>query len=392
MGKRPVILIVDDEPFNVDYLEQELEDIECETTTAGNGREALEQVAAQVPDLILLDIMMPQMDGYQVLERLKADEKLREIPVIVVSALNDTRNVVKGIEMGADDYLPKPFDPVLLHARVSACLEKKEIRDREAQYRRQLDQEVALGRQVQAGFLPRGLPDIPGWQFAAALQPSSQASGDFYDVIRLPNDRLGILIADVTGKGMGAGLFMVLSRTLIRTYAVQYHARPDSVLGAANQRILADIDTNQSVAVFYGILDVATGTLTYCNAGHSPPYLCRMQDASNPGGRPVVEALPRTGMSLGIARDVAWERRAVRIAPGDTLILYTDGLTDAQDPRQRPFGEERLLATVRAQSGRSAQSIQEAMMAQVREFMDDAPQVDDITLVTLVRQAVDAGG
>jgi serine phosphatase RsbU (regulator of sigma subunit) len=244
---------------------------------------------------------------------------------------------------------------------------------------------------VQAGFLPRQLPDIPGWQLAATLQPSSQTSGDFYDVIQLPNDKLGILIADVTGKGMEAGLFMVLSRTLIRTFAAQYHARPDSVLNAANERILADIDTNQSVSVFYGILDVARGTLTYCNSGHSPPYLCRRQDTSNPNGRPVVEALSRTGMPLGIVQDATWERRAVRIDPGDTLILYTDGLTDAQDPRGRPFGERRLLATVRAQSDCSAQGIEKALMSQVHEFVGDAPQLDDIALAIVAREAGEQG-
>ena len=179
---------------------------------------------------------------------------------------------------------------------------------------------------------------------------------------------------------------MVLSRTLIRTYAVQYYARPDPVLSATNQRILADIDTNQSVSVFYGILDVATGTLTYCNAGHPAPYLCRQQKASNPHGRPIIAALGRTGMPLGIVQDATWERRAVRIAPGDTLILYTDGLTDAQDRRQRSFGEEQLLATVGDQLGRSAQGIQDALMAHMREFLGDAPQLDDITLVTLVRE------
>jgi sigma-B regulation protein RsbU (phosphoserine phosphatase) len=180
-------------------------------------------------------------------------------------------------------------------------------------------------------------------------------------------------------------MFMVLSRTLIRTYAVQYHTSPDAVLSAANQRIMADVDTDQSVTVFYGILEVATGTLTYCNAGHNPPYLCRRPDVSNPHGRLVVEALRRTGMPLGILQDATWEQGTAQIDPGDTLVLYTDGLIDAQDSRQRPFGEERLLATVRAQSGSSAQSLQETLISQVREFVGDVPQRDDIALAILVR-------
>jgi len=389
MDKCPTVLIVDDEPFNVDYLEQELEDIECETISAENGREALDQVMSQFPDLILLDIMMPEMDGFEVLTHLKNDERLREIPVIVISALDDTSNVVKGIEMGAEDYISKPFDPVLLHARVNACLEKKRIRDREAQVRRQMDQELARAWQVQSGFLPRELPDIPGWHFAATLQPSQQTSGDFYDLIPLPNDKLGILIADVAGKGVGAGLSMVLSRTLIRTFAVQYHARPDTVLEAANERILADLTTNQAVTVFYGILDVATGTLTYCNAGHCPPYLCRRTDAYD--GSPEIETLLQTSTPLGVRQDAAWERRAVRINPGEALILYTDGLIDAQNAQGVHFGQERLLAPLRsralfqAQQGGSAQALQDAVIAQMSDFVGDAPQLDDIALTILVR-------
>ena len=125
MNQRPKILIVDDEPFNVDYLEQELEDLDYDTLSAANGREALAQTAAGSPDVVLLDVMMPELDGFQVLERLKADKNTRNIPVIIISALNDLRSVVRGIELGAEDYLPKPFDPVLLKARLGACLEKK---------------------------------------------------------------------------------------------------------------------------------------------------------------------------------------------------------------------------------------------------------------------------
>lgn len=141
MENRPKILIVDDEPFNVDYLEQELEDLEYDTVTAYNGKEALEQVTAESPDLVLLDIQMPIMDGFQVLSRLKANPNTRDIPVIVISAMSDMNSVVKGISIGAEDYLPKPFDPVLLKARISSSLEKKVWRDREKLYLQQIQAE-----------------------------------------------------------------------------------------------------------------------------------------------------------------------------------------------------------------------------------------------------------
>jgi sigma-B regulation protein RsbU (phosphoserine phosphatase) len=377
--ERAKILIVDDEPFNVDYLEQELEDLDCDTVSAQNGREALEQIAAKAPDVILLDIMMPEMDGFEVLAHLKADQTWRNIPVIVISALDDLGNVVKGIEMGAEDYLPKPFDPVLLKARIGVCLEKKRLRDREVLYLQRINQELDLAWQIQSGFLPPEMPDILGWQLAATLKPSRETSGDFYDLIPLPNGRLGILVADVADKGMGAALFMVLSRTLIRTHAVQYYTQPDLVFGATNRRILADTDTDQFVTVFYGILESATGTLTYCNAGHNPPYLLSAQSGD------AIQTLRRTGPPLGILEDVTWEQRTVRLAPGDALVLYTDGITDAEDREGVFFGQERLLAIAEANRARSAQDVQDALMAEVHKFVGDAPQFDDLTLMVVVR-------
>jgi class 3 adenylate cyclase/CheY-like chemotaxis protein len=141
---QPKILIVDDEPFNVDYLEQELEELNYKTISACNGQEALEKIQAESPDLVLLDIMMPVMDGFAVLARMKVDPGLRNIPVIVISAMNDLQSIVKGIEQGAEDYLPKPFEPVLLHARISSCLEKKRLRDEHRRLIRTFaDKEVA---------------------------------------------------------------------------------------------------------------------------------------------------------------------------------------------------------------------------------------------------------
>jgi len=241
--------------------------------------------------------------------------------------------------------------------------------------------ELALAGKIQAGFLPEVLPNIPGWQLAATLEPARETAGDFYDFIPLPNGRLGVLVADVADKGMGAALYMALCRTLIRTYAAEYDTRPDLLLSAVNDRILMDTTASLFITVFFGALDPVSGTLTYCNAGHNPPYLLSPAD----GGE--VRKLARTGIPLGIPENATWSQGAVRLAPGDVVVLYTDGITEAQDGRDMFFGEERLLEALRASLGRSARDIQDALLAEVRRFVGDAPQYDDITLVVALRDS-----
>src|SRR5690349_13114247 len=230
MNRRPKILIVDDEPFNIAVLEQELSDLEYTTISAANGQEALAQVAAEPPDLVLLDIMMPIMNGFAVLTRLKADPATRDIPILIISADNDMPSVVKGISLGAEDYLPKPFDPVLLQARISTCLEKKRLRDKEQLYLRGLVRELEIGRQIQAGFLPDHLPQPAGWELAARFHAAREVSGDLYDAFQLSDgQKLGLVVADVCDKGVGAALFMTVFRTLVRVISnLDYFSRrPD---------------------------------------------------------------------------------------------------------------------------------------------------------------------
>jgi serine phosphatase RsbU (regulator of sigma subunit)/DNA-binding NarL/FixJ family response regulator len=265
-----------------------------------------------------------------------------------------------------------------LVAQISSALHSAEVYAQTLAHER-VARELALAAQMQASLLPKTLPDVTGWQLAARLEPARETSGDFYDFIPLPDGRLGILVADAADKGMGAALYMTLSRTLIRTYAAEYDARPDLVLAAANQRILMDTQAEMFVTVFYGILDPVSGRLTYCNAGHNPPFLL---NAENQGP---VQALSRTGLPLGVFEDAAWTQGAVQIAPGDMLLLYTDGITEAQDRQGAFFGEKRLLDVTQATLGHSAKEIQDALIRQVREFAGDAPQSDDITLMVVVR-------
>jgi serine phosphatase RsbU (regulator of sigma subunit)/class 3 adenylate cyclase len=243
-----------------------------------------------------------------------------------------------------------------------------------------VDQEMAAARKIQTGFLPAKTPQIPGWQLAAALEPSRQTSGDFYDFIPLSDGRLGVVIADVADKGAAAALFMALSSSLIRTYAAGYETQPELVLGETNRRILADTHTDLFVTVFYAVLDPATGTLLYSNAGHNPPYHFQQE-------RGTVRPLTRTGMPVGIFEDSTWAMGTVQISPGDVLVLYTDGVTDAQDGQGAFFSSKQLLATVQSNLRRPAQEIQEAILTTIHQFAGGVPQFDDITLVVLAREA-----
>lgn len=239
-------------------------------------------------------------------------------------------------------------------------------------------QEIQLARNIQGSFLPEHLPQLPGWSLAVTLEPARQMAGDFYDFIPLQEGRLGILIADVADKGLGPALYMALSRTLIRTYAEQFPADPARVLEAANRRILSDARANLFVTVFYGVLDPNSGSMVYANAGHTPPYLI-----SPNGQEPETQTLRNTGMPLGIDEEGAWRQETANLHVGDVLLLYTDGVTDAQNS-QGDFIDRRFILDVAYQNlGRSVGEIQQAILAEVHQFVGDAPRFDDITLVIL---------
>jgi hypothetical protein len=241
--------------------------------------------------------------------------------------------------------------------------------------------ELELAGRMQASLLPENSPDIDGWQLAASLWPARETSGDFYDFIPLPNGKLGIVIADVADKGMGAALYMALSRTLIRTYATDFPDRPDLALNAANARILADTQADLFVTVFYGILDPSSGALTYCNAGHHPPYLL------DPNAPDPVRAVPGRGLALGVIEDTKWTHSTLRIPSGTLLLMYTDGVVDALNPLGERFGAEKMLDIAQQNSGCSARELRDDLLTHLQHFIGDKPQFDDITLVAVERAA-----
>ena len=241
-------------------------------------------------------------------------------------------------------------------------------------------QELVLAGKVQASLLPHASPEIPGWQISATWKPARETSGDFYDFIPLPGGKLAIVIADVVDKGLGPALLMTLTRTLIRSFAQTYPNEPDRLLRSANRRIIEDINMGIFVTLFYGVLDPATGSLTYCNAGQPPPVLLA-QDR--------VHKLLKTGMALGVSEEEDWKAESIEIAPTDLLLLYTDGVLDAHAPTGDLFGESHLVGVLQECRGKPAHEIQTELMSSIFNFAGSEPQVDDITLIAIVREPAD---
>lgn len=265
-----------------------------------------------------------------------------------------------------------------LSDQISSTLKQTQVYEQSLEFQH-ISQELQIAGQIQASFLPNVFPSIDGWQLAVTLLPARETSGDFFDVFELHDGRLGILVADVADKGVGSALYMALSRTLIRTYAEEYEAEPEVVFYAANNRLLKDARANLFVTTFYGILDPEKGLLTYCNAGHNPPYLIGDSEYES------ILSLQRTGIAIGIEENSTWTTETVEIHPGDILVLYTDGIPDAQDEDGDFFDDEAIIDITRANSGKFAHEIQSAIIEAVQDFSGGGPQADDITLMVLMR-------
>ena len=389
MTNPPRILLVDDEPFNLDYLEQELEDLNYEILTASNGQEALEKIQNDLPDLVLLDIMMPIMDGFAVLEKVKADPVTRSIPIIVISANSDLQSIVRGIEKGAEDYLPKPFEPTILHARITSSLEKKILRDKEKLYLQSLERELNIARDIQAEFLPFEMPQAQGWEIAAYFKAASEVAGDFYDAFSLPDGNVICVIGDVCGKGVGAALFMTLFRSLIRATCLSgnFAGEGDANPASPAERLLHAIQfTNNYVAythessnmfatVFICLIDVQNHMLHYINGGNDKPFLLRTDGT--------LEELATTGPAVGAIENSKYRVIQIPLQAGDILLAFTDGIPDSQNPAGEFYGRER--ASIFMRKHKTVESVVRAIGDDLMQFAGNEKQFDDITLLAVRR-------
>ena len=370
------ILIVDDKPANLRLLSQMLADRGYVVRAVKSGVRALESIRATPPNLILLDIKMPGMDGYEVCRRLKELPELRSIPVIFISALNEIQNKVQGFDVGGVDYITKPFQYEEVIARVETHLALQRFQKRLQKANRRYEKELKLAGSLQANLIPKQAPTVPGFQLSFMLRSARETSGDFYDIFPLNSRHIGILVADVVDKGAAAALLMAFSRTLLRTLAEELPEHPDRVLNNVNQRMVSYTDGSHFVTVFYGILDPEKNELVYSNAGHNPAIHLKAANGE-------MKMLKNTGMPLGLFDDQNWQQQKIQLDPGDLVVMYTDGITDAQNPLYELYGMERFTNTIQANRKRPPAALEKLVVEDIDVFLDGAPQPDDMAMVIL---------
>ncbi len=381
------VLVVDDNQVNRKLLSQHLKKDGHRVVTAEDGEQALVKLHENSFDLVLLDLEMPRKDGLRTLIEMKQDLVLRHIPVIMITAVEEIESTIRCIEMGAEDYLPKPFNPILLRARIDASLEKKRLRDQEQLYLKGLERELEIGREIQMGFLPEELPQAEGWEIAAYLKAAREVAGDFYDAFLLPDGNIGLVIADVCDKGVGAALFMTLFRSLIRAAATT-NAFGENGAGTSENRLQHTINlTNNYIAethgntgmfatVFFGILNPTDGSLVYINGGHEPPVIYN--------GKEIRDTLAKTGPAIGAIAGLEFKCRQTQLERGDLLFAFTDGVPETNNPQGEFFGREKLFALLK-HSEKSVHSLLNQIEAELHMHIADADQFDDITLLAVRR-------
>jgi phosphoserine phosphatase RsbU/P len=358
-----------------------------DVAVANDGVQALEMLKESEFDLLLLDVMMPRLNGYEVLQHLKEQGRLRDLPVLMISAVTELDSVVRCIELGADDYLSKPFNPVLLKARLAACLEKKRLRDAVLAYAARMEGELAAARDMQIAMLPRSFPPpAPDWpiDIHALMEPAREVGGDLYDFFRLDGGRFVFLLGDVCDKGVPAALFMARTKNLVRLVSELARGNDGSMLPAGeiitrvNRELSTDNATLTFVTLFLGIVDSDCRSIDFCNAGHNDPYLLNAQA----GVRPLVSA---KGRPLGIRLDTRYATGRIDLNEGDALFLFSDGITEALDAEQQLFSEARLEKRLAELTNASAEKLVEGVGTAVSQFLNGTAPSDDVTMLALRR-------
>ena len=382
------ILVVDDEPdvepLVLQRMRRRIRSGRYSFVFAQNGVEALERLQNDgTIDMVVSDINMPQMDGLTLLQQIPNVDP--DIRAVIISAYGDMKNIRTAMNRGAFDFVTKPIDFEDLEVTIERTLghiaqwrEALSSRDKLVALQNELD----VARNMQQSILPTAFPKGDDFEIYGSMEPARSVGGDFFDVIHLDHERIGLAIADVSGKGVPAALFMMSSRTLLKGSAIG-SMEPADVLREVNDLLSQDNDAAMFVTVFYAVYDRYTGRLTYANGGHNAPLLIKAN-----GERSL---LPLTaGLALAIVPDMEFQQDSIVLNPGDTVILYTDGVNEAMNRDHDEFGNDKLLEIFAGGPPKSATEANDVTFEAVAEFVAGAPQSDDITCLVLHRKGANS--
>ena len=387
MQTKPRLLIVDDSAGNIRVLMAYLGEM-CEVQAATSGAQALQRLQqGPMPDLILLDVNMPDISGYEVCRQLKASPRTLNIPVIFVTGMTAVEDEKRGLDLGAVDYISKPFHEDLVQARISNHLELKRHRDNleeqvrlrsrqlfeEQKARQKLESELGVASRLQRSMLPTRLRPPGPFQLASHFSAARAVGGDFYDYFYLDPTTLFFTVGDVSDKGVAAALFMVQVRVLMRGLASKT-ASPGELLHQLNDELCLDNQESMFVTLLSGRLDTTTHQLVLARGGHESPILHdRYLELSG-------------GPALGLNEHQQYPDHVLQMTAGQSLILFTDGVTEAHDSEGRLYGEERFLDSARRSQDKPAADQLDSLQQDLADFVGDAEPSDDVTILVLRRQ------
>lgn len=379
MDSSTQILVVDDEPKNIRLLEAVLEPYGPTVVSASNARECLELLVDFMPDVVLLDVMMPEMDGFEITRRIRATARTRLTPVLLITSLGDTEDRITGIEAGCDDFITRPFDKRELLAKIESCLGRRaewlRCNQAERAESHRMRQELRSARQTQKMLLPAIFPTIEGLEIWGINVSSDEVSGDYFDVIDLgPGRPVVLAIADVSGKGLPAALVMSNVQAGLRSSVMSGVLDPAEILSRLNELVYGNTSLEIFVTMFIAMYWKDERRLQCARAGHEYPMLIR-HDA--------VQPVTNGGPVLGFSPGVRFESFSIEMDSGDVFALYTDGISDAANSGETSFGRERLAEAMSSRRGGSAESLGRSILQDVSAFTDGSPQSDDITLLLL---------
>ena len=384
--KQSKILLVDDNPDNIYLLEVILQSQSFQTLSAGNGREAIEIVKKGNVDLILMDVMMPEMDGFEASRHIRNMNETTHIPIIMMTAKKrELGDVVRGLGEGALEYLTKPFEEEELLARVKSMLrikhlydDNRALLDKVLKQQKVMEQELKVAEKVQYAMLPTAA-DFPRFSGRCTVETFYRATasigGDYYDFLKYDDNRVGLLIADVSGHGPSAALIVAMLKTLLISEKDDCPS-PGEMMARLNKKLITMIPDDHFLTAFYCVLDIEKNMLTYSRAGHPSPFLVN-------GEKPEVRELDSLGSIVGMFDDAEFGEATVPVGKGDKIFMYSDGIFEVPGKDGNLYGLQKLKELLSANRAKPIRELIETVIKDVDGFWDGESQRDDVAVVAL---------